>query len=79
MRVQDLKWPQNRLRLAFLSLEALQTWYAAQNPKDMIVIANTKEFKRFWHFVYILPTHFYRFLFKLKRFGHLEATEKVSA
>jgi hypothetical protein len=77
--VEALKWPENRLQLALLSLSALQAWYAAQDPKDMIYTANTPEFKRFWHFAYVLPTRFYRKLLKIKHFAFGSRAERLAA
>lgn len=77
--IQLLKYPQDRWQLAFLPISALQFWYAAQNPKDMIVIANTPEFKRFWFLVYILPTRCYRKLLKIKHFVLRDSAQRVLA
>lgn len=64
--IEQLKWPQDRVVLALLPLSALQTWYAAQEPRRMVFLGNDPSFKRFWHFAYILPTRFRRYLLKIK-------------
>lgn len=77
--VQNLKWPENRVQLMLASLDTLQTWYALQNPKDMVYVANTPEFVRFWHFAYVLPTRFYRKLLKIKHFAFGSRSERMAA
>ena len=65
--IERLKWPQDRWQLALLSISDLQTWYAAQDAKHMVFLANTPEFKRFWNIVYLLPVRLHRKYMKLKR------------
>lgn len=78
-RVEQLKWPQNRFQLALLSVDNLQAWYAAQNPKDMIFTANTAEFIRFWHWAYLMPVRFYRKLLRIKNFAFGSRKERIGS
>jgi hypothetical protein len=79
IEVENLKWPENRLQLALLSIQNLEAWYAAQDPKQMIFIGNTPEFKRFWHWSYVLPVRFYRKLLKIKHFAFGSRSERQEA
>jgi len=63
-----LKWPDNRFKLALLGPYRLQLWYAIQDPRAMIFIGQTQDFRRFWLIFYIIPIKFMRFGLKIKRF-----------
>ena len=76
-RISSLRYPQDRWQLAFLPLEALQTWYAAQDAREMVYLGQSEDFQRFWHIVYVLPTRFYRFLLKIKRFAFKRPQDQV--
>ena len=77
--VEELKWPDDQIQLAVLSIAQLQAWYAAQDPKQMIYVANTPQFIRFWHWSYVLPVRFYRKLLKIKHFCFGSRSERQTA
>jgi hypothetical protein len=64
--VQLLKWPEDRSVIAQLDLIGLQCWYAGQDPRHMIYLAQNKEFRRFWNQYYMWPLRIKRFMFKIK-------------
>lgn len=64
--VQLLKYPQDASVIAQLDLIELQCWYAGQEPRQMIYLAQTKEFRRFWARHYLWPLKIKRFMYKIK-------------
>lgn len=65
--VSQLRWPQDASKIALLGLEAKQMWYLSIDSRDMIFIANTQEFKRFWNKTYVWPVKLKRFALRLRR------------
>ena len=65
--IAHLKWPQNRLQLALLSIPAFQEWYAAQSPREMIFLGQDPDFKHFLFWNYTLRVKILRSLLKMKR------------
>lgn len=61
-----LNWPQDASVIASLSLEDKIYWYSSQDARNMIFLAQKKEFLRFWYFHYLLPLRIKRYLYKLK-------------
>lgn len=59
-----LKFPENRLRILFLSQPAKEAWYAAQDPNDLTL--NDPRFTRFWSFCYGWHLKTKRFLYRFK-------------
>ena len=64
--VAQLKYPKDRFRIALLSLESKACWYAAQEARDLIILSNTKDFAKFWHWAYVIPLRIKRWLYKFK-------------
>lgn len=62
----ELKWPANRVRIAFMSLENKQKWLLAQDPQTLIDLGLDAKFVAFWDRCYILPLKIKRFLYKAK-------------
>lgn len=60
----DLKYPQDRLRLIFLSQPAKEAWYAAQNPQELA--AGDREFQKFWSRCYGWHVKTKRFFYRFK-------------
>jgi hypothetical protein len=65
-KVQLLKWPQDASIIAQLDLVELQCWYAGQDSREMIFLAQNPNFKRFWYWTYLVPLRIKRFIFKIK-------------
>jgi len=65
-KVQLLKYPQDASTIAQLDLIELQCWYAGQDARQMIYLAQTEDFKRFWKLHYLWPLKAKRFLYKFK-------------
>jgi len=65
--IASLKYPQDAKEIGRLGIQGFQSWYLAQNPKEMIFLGQFKEFKRFifWH--YTLPVKCLRLYYKIKR------------
>lgn len=61
-----LTFPEDRATLSRLRLDELIYWYASQDPRSIIYLAQTKEFKKFWYWNYLLPLHMKRFVYKIK-------------
>jgi len=61
-----LRWPDDKSIIAGLSLSEKIYWYASLNSQDVIFMANTKEFQRFWYWRYLVPLRIKRFLYKVK-------------
>jgi len=66
IKVQLLKFPQDKATIAQLDLIELQCWYAGQDPRQIIYIAQTKEFQRFWKLNYLYPLKIKRFIYRIK-------------
>ena len=60
----QLKYPENRWRIALLSQPAKEAWYAAQEPKDLI--ERSKDFERFWKTWYLGHIKLKRFFYSFK-------------
>jgi len=63
-----LKWPQDKLTLKQLSLDEKIFWFASQDPRSVIYLAQTPDFKKFWYRHYILQLKLKRFAYKIKSF-----------
>lgn len=61
-----LKWPEDVSTLRRLRLDELMCWYACQDPKELIFLAQKPEFKRFMLLHYIWPLKIKRFMYKIK-------------
>jgi len=60
----NLRYPENKWRIAFMSQPAKEKWYAAQDPKDLA--ASSKEFQEFWSRWYLGHVKLKRLIFRLK-------------
>ena len=65
-RVQLLRFPEDKAIIAQLDLLEMQCWYAGQEPRHMIYLGNSIEFKRFWKLHYLLPLKIKRFIYRIK-------------
>lgn len=65
-KASDVKYPEDGMRLARLSLLEKQVWIAAQDPQRMLDLMLNDKFKRFWFRYYIFPLKCKRFLYKFK-------------
>lgn len=65
-RAADLKFPEDGMKIARLSLLNKQVWIAAQDPQHLIDLMLDDKFKRFWWRYYILPLKIKRFFYKFK-------------
>jgi len=61
-----LTFPRDRATLSKLRLDELICWYACQDPRSLIYLAQTKEFKQFWYWHYLLPLRIKRFVYRMK-------------
>jgi hypothetical protein len=64
--IAEYRWPDDKKRIARLDLDSKQQWWAAQDARSMIFLAETEEFKRFWFFHYLVPLRAKRLLYRLK-------------
>ena len=64
--LKTLKYPQDRAQLRKAPLQALQVWFAAQDPQVMIDLAQDRDFVRFWKWHYLVPLKLKRLLYVLK-------------
>jgi hypothetical protein len=62
----DVKWPENKVRLALMSLKNKERWLVAQDPQRFIDLGEEKAFARFWKAFYLTPLKIKRVLYRLK-------------
>lgn len=62
--VRRYKFPQDRIKIAGLSLAEKQIWYAAQDPHSHI--ESGEDFGAFWYWHYIMPLKVKRLVFWFK-------------
>lgn len=69
-----LKWPQDAATIKRLGLPEFQTWLASIDPRELIFLAQNRDFERFLFWNYLVKVRAYRFLLKIKNmikgFGH---------
>jgi len=61
-----LKWPEDKATLRLLSLDEKVFWFASQDPRSIIYLAQTPDFKRFWYWNYLFPLKLKRFVYRIK-------------
>jgi len=66
MTIESLKWPQDKSFISRLNLEEKQYWFAVQDARTMIFLADTEEFKQYWFWHYLIPLKIKRFLYRFK-------------
>lgn len=64
--IQQLAWPRDRWKIALLGVADFQVWYASQNAKSIVFLAQTHAFRRFLYWKYLLPVKILRFCLKCK-------------
>lgn len=62
--LKDLKFPEDKLKMAGHSLSELQVWYAAQDPHDLMEMGD--DFLTWWKWHYLVPLRCKRLIYKLK-------------
>ncbi len=62
--LKDLKFPDDKQKIAYLSLAEKQVWYAAQDPHALI--ESGEDFHQFWFLRYLLPLRLKRIAFWFK-------------
>lgn len=67
LEVQQLKWPQNRTELGWLSITEMQVWYSTQDMRYMVFLGQDRDFRRFLYWHYTLPVKLLRLYYKIKR------------
>jgi hypothetical protein len=65
-RLALLKWPQNRIQLAQLSISDMQVWLSTLDPRELVFLGQNPTFKRFLMVHYLWPVRALRFLLKIK-------------
>lgn len=68
VRTAALKWPQDAVKIASLSISGFQMWYASQPAKDMVFLGQNKEFKRFVFWSYTWKVKLLRLYYRIKQF-----------
>ncbi len=61
-----LRYPEDRDIIASLSLQDKIYWYSSVDARQMIFLAQTPEFQRFWKIHYLWPLRVKRFMYKIK-------------
>ncbi len=82
--LNELKFPEDKKRIAALSHDEKMEWYATRDAQEMVWLGNDPEFKRFWKWNVMMPMKIKRLFYRIKngeifkRYHHItEMKEKV--
>jgi len=65
--ILHLRWPQDARLIARLPLPEFQMWLSAIDPRELIFMAQSREFKQFVWRHYLLPVKIKRFILKVRK------------
>ncbi len=65
--IAKLKYPRDASRIARLSISGFQCWYLAQDRREIIYMAQFKEFQRFVYWNYTIKVQALRMFYRIKR------------